>query len=342
MSDKKFTVHIPVELIKSKSEDDSEEWRVRGIASTDDEDLQGEIVDQNGVDISVLKAGRGLFNWDHQKGPENILGQIEKADFVEHNDKRALMVEGYLFKHQDRAKAFYNILRSVKKSSGPRVHMSIEGKILERDIRNPRSINKARVEKVALTLDPVNPYTFTELVKSLNAEPENSETFVQVPEIKEETLEISQSDLEILIETAEKALVQEGKAGPTQPEHDLYEKAAVKGEVKIVDHSKLADKMRHEHEKIEDVITEGAKNSTKKALSAGAGGTKAPEDMSSGESSTKESLESRIKRITYGKKQKKNKKEMVKSVLDRAIQLYPDHDPIELTEWILEAALRKK
>jgi hypothetical protein len=169
MSDKvlkSFQFHMPVELVKSESEEG--EWRIKGIASTPDADLQGEVVDQSGLDISLLKAGRGVFNFDHQKGPENILGAIEDANFKTQDGKTVLEVDGYLFKHQDRAKAFFNIMKSVKKSAGPRVHLSIEGKILQRDAMNKGTIRKARIDKVALTLDPVNPYTYVELCKSMN------------------------------------------------------------------------------------------------------------------------------------------------------------------------------
>src|SRR6185369_922744 len=110
MKEKDFKFYVPLELEKGEKDGD-EQWVVSGVASTGDEDLQGETIDQSGLDISMLKAGRGLFNWDHQKGPENVLGQIEDADFVTKDGKTVLMVKGYLFKHQDRAKAFYNILK---------------------------------------------------------------------------------------------------------------------------------------------------------------------------------------------------------------------------------------
>ena len=275
--DKKFLFHVPVELIKSQDESgEADSWKIQGIASTGDEDLQGETVDQNGMDISVLKAGRGLFNWDHQKGPENVIGQIEDADFLKQEGKRVMLVKGYLFKHQARAEAFYNIMRSVKKGSAPRVHFSIEGKILERDWRNPETINKARIEKVALTLDPVNPYTYAELVKSLTADGE-----APAPQPQAETIELDMNDIQILVETAEKA------------------------------------------------------------LAAGAGYAGAPSAMSSGEATTKESLESRVKKIAQDKKQKKNKKEMVKSVIESVRKAHPDHDPLELAGWVIEAFLAK-
>lgn len=268
--DKKFQFHMPIDLVKA--DDSEDEWKVSGIASTGDEDLQGEKVLQDGVDISMLKAGRGLFNWDHQKGPENVLGQIEDAEFVDQDGKKCLMVKGYLFKAQPRAQAFYNILKSVKKSNGPRVHLSIEGKILERDIHNPRSIKKARIDKVALTLDPVNPYTYAQLVKSLNGAEEAPEPV--------ETVEIEKTELEILVDIAEKAMMAGAPVGP-------------------------------------------------------------PGSRVGGEAMSQEDLESRVKKVTYSKKHKKNKKEMIKSVIESIRKAYPNHDPLELTEWVIEAFLAK-
>lgn len=167
---KNFLFHVPVELVKSESDEEAvDSWQIQGIASTDEEDLQGEVVNQDGLDISLLKAGRGLFNYDHQKGPENILGQIEEADFIDQDGKKALFVKGYLFKNSERGKAFYNILKSLKKGTTHRVHFSIEGKILRRSFDNPKHIANARIDKVALTFDPVNPVTYCSLVKSLQA-----------------------------------------------------------------------------------------------------------------------------------------------------------------------------
>lgn len=205
---KDFKFHVPVELVKSDNDD---MWRVKGIASTGDVDLQGESVDQEGLDISALKLGKGLFNWDHQKGPENILGQIEDGRFIEQDGKKVLEVEGYLFKEHEKAKAIRGIMKSIKKGSAPRVHMSIEGKILARDRHDNGAIKQARIDKVALTLDPVNPYTFAELCKSLNApeaEVANVNEKVENVEMKaeDEMVEIKKADLEVLVEYTKKAL----------------------------------------------------------------------------------------------------------------------------------------
>lgn len=266
MSDEKliksFQIHIPVELEKSKDADGEDAWVVKGIASTADQDLQGEVVDQNGLDISPLKAGRGLFNVDHQKGPENVIGQIEDAEFVKADGKKVLMVKGYLFKHQPRAQAFYNIMKSVKKGSAPRVHMSIEGKILQRDTVNKSVIRNARIDKVALTLDPVNPYTYADLSKSLA-----SGNMEEIPE----------------------------------PIHLTLEKT-----------------------ELEKAVEEGVR----KALAAGVGPALAPAQRSGGEAMTKESLESKLKKIA--KKDKKTKKRVLKSILQRMCELHPQEDPRDL------------
>lgn len=203
MAEKDFKFYVPLELYKSEKDGD-EEWQIRGIASTPDEDLQGETVDQDGLDIGLLKAGRGLFNFDHQKGPENVLGQIEDAEFITQDGKKCLLVKGYLFKHQERAKAMYNIMKSLKKGHVHRVQMSIEGKILQRDFVNNKAIKKARIDKVALTLDPVNPYTYADLCKSLAS----GEAITPAPEAPqaEEQVTISKAMLEQLVEYAQKAL----------------------------------------------------------------------------------------------------------------------------------------
>ena len=272
MSDEKlvksFQIHIPVELEKSKDADGEDTWVVKGIASTGDMDLQGEMVDQNGLDISQLKAGRGLFNVDHQKGPENVIGQIEDAEFVKSDGKKVLMVKGYLFKHQPRAQAFYNIMKSVKPGAQPRVHMSIEGKILQRDAVNKSTIRNARIDKVALTLDPVNPYTYAELSKSLASG--------QVDEIPEPAyLTMERTELEKAVQAA-----------------------------------------------------------VEKAMAAGVGPALAPTQRVGGEAMTKESLDSKLKRIA--KKDKKSQKRRLKSILQRMCELHPQEDPRDFMKVIAE------
>ena len=150
---------MPVEFDKS-----GDDWRIKGLASTENVDLQGEVVKMSGLDITPLQEGKGIFNFDHQKGPENVVGVIDLASIK----KDGLHVEGYLLKKCDRAKHIYNILDSLKPKDKKRLGLSIEGKVLKRSL-DGKTIAAARIDKVALTFDPVNPYTYAEFAKSLES-----------------------------------------------------------------------------------------------------------------------------------------------------------------------------
>lgn len=159
--DQKFSVVLPAEL--SKSEDG--EWRVFGLASTPKRDLQGEVIDLQGIDLTPIQKGKGVFNWDHKEGPENTIGSIDtykKAD-------DGLYLGGYLYKNHDRAKSIYQIMSSLKKSDKGKIGMSVEGIIKKRSGADGKTISKAIITKCALTMNPVNTDTYADLVKSLSA-----------------------------------------------------------------------------------------------------------------------------------------------------------------------------
>ena len=157
----RFRFNIPLDIIKA----DDNGWQISGLASTEDRDLQGEIVRQNGLDISELKAGRGLFNYEHRNSPEDIVGMIEDA---KHTDE-GLKVDGYLFKKHRRAQAIVEIMQSLKKDHKNRVQLSIEGKVKDRGGENSKVIKSAKVERVAITFEPVNQNTYVSFTKSLTA-----------------------------------------------------------------------------------------------------------------------------------------------------------------------------
>jgi hypothetical protein len=153
---------MPVNL--TKGEDGK--MRIGGIAATEDKDLQGEIVKLDGLDISELKNGRGVFNDDHRKGFENIVGVIDHAKV----DDKGLYVEGELLDNE-KGRNIYKIMSFCQKNDkAPRVQMSIEGKILKRAGSDRKVVAKAKVDKIALTLDPINKNTYADLVKSLFVE----------------------------------------------------------------------------------------------------------------------------------------------------------------------------
>lgn len=158
--DKKFKIIVPATL--SKSEDG--EWTVFGLASTNNKDLQGEVIDQTGLDLSPIDMKKGVLNWDHAKGPENTIGVIDSYK----KDPKGLFLKGRLFKNHTKAKAVYEIMASLNKSDMGRMGMSVEGVIRERGGKDGKVIKSAIIHACALTMNPVNTDTYVNLVKSLS------------------------------------------------------------------------------------------------------------------------------------------------------------------------------
>lgn len=184
-NNKNFQFYLPVEIEKGQNEG---EWKVKGLASTEDIDAQNEVIVQKGLDISHLESGLGLFNYDHLRGPENVVGQITTAT----QKSEGLFVEGYLFKEQPKAQAIHNIMKSLDKSNNRRLKMSIEGKVLK---RKGNKILKAKVMNVALTLNPINGNTYAEFAKSFAAANDMTEdTKVSMSAGEESVLSSSDTD----------------------------------------------------------------------------------------------------------------------------------------------------
>jgi len=157
---KKFNIVMPAKF--SKSEDG--EWKVMGLASTSARDLQGEVVDQKGLDLTPLDMKKGVFNWDHKKGPENTIGVIDSYK----KSANGLILSGRLLKNHTRAKAVHEIMSSLNKSDVGRMGMSIEGVIKERAGDNGKVIKRAVIHSCALTMNPVNTDTHASLIKSMS------------------------------------------------------------------------------------------------------------------------------------------------------------------------------
>lgn len=156
-----FKFIIPAELEKSKSGD----WKIRGLASTESMDRQGEILLQKGIDLTPIDSKRAVINYDHLAGPENLIGLLDGYQ----RTPQGLVVEGRLFKNHTKAKAVYEIMSSLGKSDSGRIGLSVEGKVLERDAQNPQIIKKCRINAVAVTMSPVNSDTFADIVKSMTS-----------------------------------------------------------------------------------------------------------------------------------------------------------------------------
>lgn len=162
MSQDDFKFTIPAEITKSKDG----EWRVSGLASSGSVDRQGEIIIPEGIDATPIAKGKGFFNWDHDNSPENTVGVLDSYK----KGSGGMYVEGRLFKNHTRAKAVYEIMSSLHKGDTGRIGMSVEGKVIARDPKNPSIITRCLIKNVALTMNPVNQDTFADIVKSMSGD----------------------------------------------------------------------------------------------------------------------------------------------------------------------------
>lgn len=161
---KNDTFSFSIDLIKSEpstseSPETDKRW-VSGIASTSDEDLQGEVVNLKGLDTSYFLK-HGFFNSDHDSTKK--CGEPTEAKITD----KGLWVKGFLYKNLEISDYWWKYLNALKESDASRrVCMSIEGKIVK---RNGNTIQKAFITAVALTMNPVNTNTWLDFAKSLSS-----------------------------------------------------------------------------------------------------------------------------------------------------------------------------
>ena len=181
MPEKSFQFFVPVSFEKAQKDDGREVMRLKGVASTSDEDMDKEILEPAGFDLSYFESN-GVINWNHIKTPDGVIGEPLKAKVVD--NKLELYVD--LYPDRKLARDAYELQQSFEKNSKTRtLGFSIEGIPLERDPENPKRITKTIITGCALTQRPTNPKTFAEIAKSLGSG-ENIEPFVY----PEEDLEI--------------------------------------------------------------------------------------------------------------------------------------------------------
>ena len=161
--DNTFYIDIPVESVELIAKSEGEEGKrcIKGYASTEDLDKDGESVLQKGIDFEPLRK-EGFINYDHQK--QIISGAkvpiiIGVPTLVEMREK-GLYVEGELFKGDPNeseqmrlANEMWQLGMALKKSGTRRLAYSIEGGIIQ---RRGRKIALSVAKHVALTHKPVN------------------------------------------------------------------------------------------------------------------------------------------------------------------------------------------
>jgi hypothetical protein len=141
----KFNFFMPLSLAKAGEEG---KYVVEGLASDGTVDADNETMKDAEFDTSELS----YFNWDHQKGPENVIGAVTdwKAK------KGYLFVRGELFESTQKGRATIELMRSLQATpKAKKLGMSVEGSVVERDLINPRKIKKAKITAVALCPFPL-------------------------------------------------------------------------------------------------------------------------------------------------------------------------------------------
>ncbi|MFA5409440.1 MAG: hypothetical protein WC343_11770 [Bacilli bacterium] len=187
--DGSFRFHIPADLKKGP---DGKTW-IEGIASVEKRDITGETVILAGMDLSYLLS-RGFFNDNHQKTTDAKVGVPTEATVT----PAGLRVKGYLL-DTPRAKGIVELAEALQKSDSHRkLGFSIEGKTTE---RNGQIVKQCWVKDIAITAEPVNPYTYLDIIKGISAVID-SNGFV------EETPAIPQSDSTPLWDRVGQAIAQ--------------------------------------------------------------------------------------------------------------------------------------
>lgn len=152
-----------VVISKAKDKDGKEVMRLGGIASTNDQDSDGETLDPYGFDTSYLESS-GVVNWHHgaKNNPDTIIGEPTKVELT----NKGLYMEVDLYPDSKLAKAVYGLAQVLEKNSKTRhLGFSIEGNALDRDPLDKKKIRKAAITGVAVTHMPKNPFTFAKIIK---------------------------------------------------------------------------------------------------------------------------------------------------------------------------------
>lgn len=220
-----FNFWCPVEISKAIDQETGEELMLLGgIASTADEDSDGEFLDPKGFDIKPLIES-GMVNWHHQAKtcPATIVGEPLKAEIK----KEGLYIETKLYPSSQVARDIWELAKTLDKdSSTRRLGYSIEGKVLERKSENRNSpdykkITKAIITGVAITHQPKNPKTFANIIKG-----EIGDDFVEDEETKE-TADKKQQEEKYYKETGIKEKSLDTDAGRPLIKEDVDKKLKV-------------------------------------------------------------------------------------------------------------------
>lgn len=160
-----FATWAPFDVMKGSAADaEAMTGRIGGIVSTQALDQQGDRLVQKGIDWSYA-LDKGWFNYEHQSGPENVLGHPEAVYDALHKGESATRIEGVLYLHKPKAREIYETAVAMAKSNtNRRLGFSVEGKV---EARDGDRIVKSKVLNIAITAHPVCADARLDVLKSL-------------------------------------------------------------------------------------------------------------------------------------------------------------------------------
>lgn len=161
MQDSEFKFFLPIE--KAGVAEKNGERHVYGVASTEDLDLDNEIVGACGLKKSLdyfLKHGRIDYDHKSKDEPRFIVGEPVEASF---DGQNRFHIHGKLYKGLDIADQVWGLL----KAGSTRLGWSIGGKVIKKAMQFDKSLNRfvprvveALINHVAITPHPKNVNTF--------------------------------------------------------------------------------------------------------------------------------------------------------------------------------------
>lgn len=168
-----FSTWMDIDIAKStemmQKDDQPKTIKIGGIISSDTPDIQGDIIDQDGLDFSYFLK-RGYINYEHQQGMNNIVGRPISVNKVSMGNGTATKVEAELYMNLPLSQMVYKTMKDLKEAGDTRkLGFSIEGQVLARDKANPKIIRKSRVLNVSVCALPQNSDATLELLaRSMN------------------------------------------------------------------------------------------------------------------------------------------------------------------------------
>lgn len=214
----KFNFFVPLDLEKGSDGRGGTLVKIKGIASSESEDSDGETLIPSGFDFGPLLK-TGFLNWNHQatKSAKAICGEPTAAKII--NGGKDFYIEGFLYPNAQ-GKEVAELAETLELySPNRRLGFSIEGQAIERGcgpefldksktIRNPqfdpllwKRVTKANVTGLAITQSPKNPNTLMSIVKGevdkLYVDEENEVESEKEKDEKEGTTEKAMGTVEI-------------------------------------------------------------------------------------------------------------------------------------------------